>query len=154
MITEQTNFAHECRIRDSFANQLCDFRENERLIGSEQWYQGSRVRVDMRTIDKYDVIREWEFKIFAGYEALGQILTYVSLARRNSNFERKIQGVIAAFDFQEEVRDAIEIMNLGIELVTIPPWLSQAGNIPNYWDDRIEPIDIPNFNKILVGGKQ
>jgi hypothetical protein len=85
----------------------------------------------MRTVDKTQLLREWEFKIHADYRALGQILTYIALARRERDFARVVRGVIAAFDFQPEVRLAIEVLNLGIELVILPPWMAAAGGIPS-----------------------
>ncbi|MGF6947886.1 hypothetical protein QF028_000379 [Neobacillus sp. B4I6] len=124
-------FEHETRIRNLYANNLNHLRANEILIGTEQWYTGTRLRVDMRTVGENGVLREWEFKIFADYDALGQIITYVAMSRLREKFERPVQGVIAAFSFHEEIPKAIEVMNLGIELVTIPRWMRLAGKIPD-----------------------
>ena len=123
-------FAHECRIRDLFVQELPIQRPSERLITTEFTYPGASARVDMRTVDATNLLREWEFKIHADYSALGQILTYVALQRRQLNFTRPVRGVIAAFTFQREIMDAIEILNLGIELVRIPAWMAKAGQIP------------------------
>ena len=84
-------------------------------------------RADMRTVDHGQTLREWEFKIEADYSSLGQALVYVALARRASNFERPVRGVVAAFSFPDHIAYANEAMNLGLELVEIPPWLRQAG---------------------------
>ena len=84
----------------------------------------------MRTVDETGILYEWEFKIRAGYAALGQVITYVGLARRHVDFQKTIRGVLAAFDFHQEVADTVEVMNLGIELVTIPRWMARAGAIP------------------------
>jgi hypothetical protein len=83
----------------------------------------------MRTVDCNDLLREWEFKLHADYRALGQILIYVSYARQELGF-RPVQGVIAAFTFLPELRRAVEIMNLNIELLTLPPWMRAAGGVP------------------------
>lgn len=128
--TTQKEFEHECRIRNCFAKNLSDLRPNERLIATESVYEGTGTRVDMRTIDKFNVLREWEFKIEAGYSALGQILTYLAMARLRDNFQNRITGVIAAFDFHPELAKVIEVMNLGVELVTIPQWMARAGRVP------------------------
>jgi hypothetical protein len=128
--TSQKEYEHECRIRNCFAKNLTDIRPNERLIATESVYEGTGTRVDMRTVDKFNVLREWEFKIQAGYTALGQILTYLAMSRLRDNFQSRITGVIAAFDFHPELARVIEVMNLGIELVTIPQWMARAGRIP------------------------
>ena len=128
--TTQKEYEHECRIRDCFAKNLFDLRPNERLIATESVYEGTGTRVDMRTVDKFNVLREWEFKIEAGYTALGQIITYLAMARIRDNFRNRIAGVIAAFDFHPELARVIEVMNLGIELVTIPQWMARAGRVP------------------------
>lgn len=128
--TTQKEYEHECRIRDCFAKNLSDLRPNERLIATESVYEGTGTRVDMRTLDKFNVLREWEFKIEAGYTALGQIVTYLAMARVRDNFRNRITGVIAAFDFHPELARVIEVMNLGVELVTIPQWMARAGRVP------------------------
>ena len=128
--TTQKEYDHECRIRDYFAKSLTEFRPNERLIATESVYQGTCTRVDMRTIDKFNVIREWEFKIHASYSALGQVQTYLAMARLRDNFRNRITGVIAAFEFHPELVKVIEVLNLGIELVRIPQWMARAGRIP------------------------
>ncbi len=119
-------FKHECRVRDEYARSLANYRNNEILARTEQRYVGTLLRADMRTVDTFDVIREWEFKINADYRALGQILQYVALARRAELF-RPIRGVIAAFEFTPELRLANEVMNLNLELVLLPSWLRTSG---------------------------
>jgi hypothetical protein len=100
------------------------------LVARENGYAGTAVRADMRTIDRRNIIRLWEFKIRASYEALGQILVYVAMARRAEGYDQPIRGVIAAFEFQPEIVYTVEGMNLGIELVTLPPVLALGGGIP------------------------
>jgi hypothetical protein len=126
----EEGFAHECRIRDLYAARLNEERPYEMKLKTEHMYVGSRVRADLRTIDRDGVIRVWEFKLFAGYEGLGQVQTYLALDRKASGFQRPIKAVLAAFDFQPEVREAVEILNLGIELVQIPPKFRLAGGVP------------------------
>lgn len=123
-------FAHECRIRDLYADRLREFRPTEKLLKTEYRFDGSFVRADMRTVDTADAIRVWEFKLVGSYEGLGQILTYIALARLAEDFSRQVKGVFAAFGFQPEVRMAVEVLNLGVELVTIPAKLRLAGGVP------------------------
>lgn len=123
-------FAHECRIRDLYANRLKEFRPAEKLLKTEYKFDGSFVRADMRTVDVSDIIRVWEFKLVGSYEGLGQILTYMALARLAEDFSRPVKGVFAAFGWQQEVRMAVEVLNLGVELVTIPAKLRLAGGVP------------------------
>jgi RecB family endonuclease NucS len=123
-------FAHECRVRDLYAARLEEFRPQEKLLKTENGFVGSRVRADMRTVDSRNGLRIWEFKIEASYDGLGQILTYLALQRLTSGFRRRVQGVLAAFLIQPEIRTAIDVLNLGIELVELPSKLRLAGGIP------------------------
>jgi hypothetical protein len=126
---ETSRGARECRVRDYFAQHVPYVRPRERLVSREQRYDGSLVRADMRTVDEYNVLREWEFKLHADRDAIGQILQYVALARRQEDF-RPIRPVIAAFTFTAEMICTVEVMNLNIELVTIPDWMRWAGGLP------------------------
>src|SRR5207237_389767 len=121
----QPSFVHESRIRDLYAERLEQERPFERFVNKEVRYRLSGVRADMRTVDRRGLLREWEFKIHGDYRALGQILIYVAHARHELGF-RPVQGVIAAFTFLPELRRAVEIMNLNIELLTLPPWMRAA----------------------------
>jgi hypothetical protein len=148
-VTEAPQYAHECGIRDLYATRLAAERPNERLVRKEAGYLTAARRVDMRTIDHAGLLREWEFKIRADYRTLGQILLYVAHARRERQFERPIRGVIAAFTIPSELRIAVEVLNLSIEFVTIPPWMRAAGYIPaNGVGQRI------NIPKIPTKGEQ
>ncbi|MBJ6146299.1 hypothetical protein [Hymenobacter sp. BT559] len=126
---EPTIYAHETRIRNAFASVLRDYRKNERVAQKEVKYIEAGARADMRTVDHHNIIREWEFKIEADYSALGQILVYVALARKEFQYRRLVRGVLAAFTFPENLVYTIEAMNLGIELYTIPGHLQNAGNL-------------------------
>lgn len=138
-------YERETRIRDYYAAELDQNRPDERLVARENSYAGTAVRADMRTIDRRNIIRLWEFKIRASYEALGQILVYVAMARRAEGYGRPIRGVIAAFAFQPEVVYTVEGMNLGIELVTLPQVLALAGGIPaSAADTTIPKIPVPH----------
>jgi hypothetical protein len=130
IVSAEEAFAHECRIRDLYAARLAEFRPQERLLKTENTFAGSRLRADMRTVDSRNVLRIWEFKIVASYEGLGQVLTYLALERLATNFQREVQGVLAAFSIQTEVRAAVDVLNLGIELVELPAKLRLAGGIP------------------------
>ena len=124
------SFAHECHIRDLYAARLEEFRPDERVVKTEQIFPGSRVRADIWTVDRHEVLRVWEFKIFASYDGLGQALTYLALARMHQDFRRPVRAVLAAFTFQPEVAAAVEVLNLGVELVTVPTKLRFAGGVP------------------------
>jgi hypothetical protein len=152
METPQSKFAHETRIRDVFSNNLTIHRPLERLVKREVKYANSLVRADMRTVDQDDLLREWEFKLVANYSALGQILTYLSLIRREYKFKRQIRGVIAAFVIPPLIEETIETMNLGIELVRIPNSLRAAGNIPTLYgaaQQANQGLFIPNTNHLI-----
>lgn len=139
MTSDQSTYEHECRIRDYYAAELAQYRPNERLVARENGYTGTQVRADMRTVDRANTVRLWEFKIRASYKALGQILVYVAMARRAEGYDPLIRGVIAAFDFLPELVDTVERMNLNIELVTLPRVLALAGQIPSDYS----PVAIP-----------
>src|SRR5689334_5075393 len=123
-------YAHECHVRDAYVRSLPALRPDERLVKKELRYAAAARRIDMRTVDRLGTLREWEFKISADYRALGQILIYLSHARRELGF-RPIRGVIAAFEIPDELRVAVEVMSLNIELVTIPRWMRYAGLVPD-----------------------
>ncbi|GAA3040762.1 hypothetical protein GCM10010464_00390 [Pseudonocardia yunnanensis] len=147
-IAPEEGFAHECRIRDLYARRLPEFRPGEMLIKTEHTYAGSRVRADMRTLSSDGVIRIWEFKITASYAGLGQALTYLAVARQREGFERTFRGVLAAFDFQSEVRTAVEVLNLGIELVELPAKFRLAGRVPQINSHASIPT-IPHLSDLL-----
>jgi hypothetical protein len=126
----KVHYAHECRVRDTFAHNLPALRPDERLVKREHRYVAAGRRIDMRTVDRLGTLREWEFKISADHRTLGQILIYLSHARRELGF-RPIRGVIAAFDIPEELRTTVEVMSLNIEFVTIPSWMRCAGFVPD-----------------------
>jgi hypothetical protein len=138
-------YERETRVRDYYAAELDEHRPGELLIARENSYAGTAVRADMRTIDRRNIIRLWEFKIRASYEALGQILVYVAMARRAEGYDRVIRGVIAAFTFQSEIVDTVERLNLGIELVWLPPVLTLAGAVPVCPAlTKVPPIPVPH----------
>lgn len=58
-------YAHECRVRDVFAECLSQLRPDERLVKTELRYSTAARRIDMRTVDRAGTLREWEFKIQA-----------------------------------------------------------------------------------------
>lgn len=123
-------YSHECRIRDCYADHLASLRPCEVVSKREVRYAASLVRADLRTLDESGILREWEFKLRADYSALGQILCYTALAKREFGFDRRVQGVIAAFEVPHEIRLAVNVNNLGIEFVEIPRWMRRAGAVP------------------------
>jgi hypothetical protein len=143
------HYAHECLVRDVFAEHLSALRPDERLIKKELRYSTAARRIDMRTIDRLGTLREWEFKIFADHRTLGQILIYLAHARRELGF-RPIRGVIAAFVIPEELQLAVEVMSLNIEFVTIPAWMRAAGFVPEA--ANFNPTPINPIPKILFKG--
>lgn len=126
---KKLTYAHECKVRDVFAECLSRLRPDERLVKKEFRYSTAARRVDMRTVDRTGTLREWEFKIYADHRTLGQLLIYLAHARRELGF-RPVRGVIAAFSIPEELRLAVEVMSLSIEFVTIPAWMRAAGYVP------------------------
>ncbi|MFD6475185.1 hypothetical protein ACFWEH_16985 [Streptomyces anulatus] len=123
-------FAHECAIRDSYARRLADFRPQERLIRTELTFPEVGLRADMKTVDTHNVLRVWEFKIQADYNGLGQALTYLAMERKSSP-GRQVRAVLAAFKFADSIVEANEILNLGIEMIKLPPMLRRAGIVPS-----------------------
>ncbi len=128
--TSKIPYAHECRVRDAYAHSLSTLRPDERMVKREYRYPTAPRRIDMRTVDRLGTLRDWEFKLSADHRTLGQILIYLSHARRELGF-RPIRGVIAAFEIPEELRLAVEVMSLNIEFVTIPSWMRSAGFVPD-----------------------
>ena len=141
------SFAHECKIRDFYSEQLAVVRPNEIIVKREATFESWALRADLRTVDHNDVIREWEFKIRANHSSLGQILAYTALFREQMNFERDVQGVIAAFEIPDYLVKAVRINNLNIELVTLPLWMAHAGNIP-LTTQAHPPVDVPFIPRI------
>lgn len=137
MLTSPIDLAHfppanpgEVRVRDFFAARIERVRPLEKVVKREQGYEASNLRADLRTVDTGDILREWEFKLHADYRAIGQIQTYVALARRDLGPARIVRGVIAAFTFSDEVRLTNESMNLNLELFVLPNWMRGAGSVP------------------------
>jgi hypothetical protein len=142
----QRLYAHECRIRNAFARDFKAQRPTERVLSRETRYIATALRADLRSVEKSGLLREWEFKIQADHYVLGQILTYVAHARQEMRF-RPVRGVIAAFSFSDDLRMAIEVMNLNIELVTVPLWMSSAGSVPNTGAKTPKIPSIPQLSK-------
>lgn len=107
-------------------------------------YKTSRIRADLRTVDRHDVIYEWEFKIEANYSSIGQVMAYTARAKVEFNFNRTVRPVIAAFEFPDEIRMAIEVNNLGIEMVQLPASIRNAGRVPSLLTNPAV-IEIPNL---------
>jgi hypothetical protein len=142
---ERRQFAHECHIRDLYSTRIREFRPDELLLETEHTFVNSPVRADMRTVDRSDVLRIWEFKIRGGYDGLGQVLTYLALERLQVNFAKPVKAVFAAFSFMPEVLTAVEVLNLGVECVVIPNKLSLAGGVPLVSNPDRPPLVIPNI---------
>lgn len=131
-------YDHEVQIQKAYAARLAELREGEELIPSGRRFECCDLIADMATVDKTNTIRIWEFKIRADYRSLGQIVTYLALARYEEVIAnwvpaqppRRLVGVLAAFEFQPEIMLTNVVMNLGIECVVIPPFLRNAGNVP------------------------
>jgi hypothetical protein len=143
-LTQET-LAHECAIRNEYANRLASFRPDEKLLKTEWTFAKARARADMRTIDRNNVLRIWEFKIVADYSGLGQALVYLAHTRLEKMFEMPVKGVLAAFVISPELRTANEVLNLGLELVEIPAQLRRAGGIPTSTGSAPGLPNIPNL---------
>ena len=132
-------YDHEVRIQKAYAARLPELREGEVLIASSRRFDCCDLIADMATVDPANTIRIWEFKIRADYKSLGQIVTYLALARYEevitkwvpTQNPRRLVGVLAAFEFQPEIMLANVVMNLGIECVLIPPFLRSSGSVPS-----------------------
>lgn len=123
------DFAKECKIRDCYMKNLKSLRPNEICISKELPLNSASLRVDMQTVDTNNIFRDWEFKIYADYKSLGQLLTYIAYSKLENGFSQDVLGVIAAFSFQPELEQTIRIWGLPIELVKIPTWMKNAGNL-------------------------
>ena len=89
-------YSHECRIRDCYADHLATLRPCEVVSKREVRYAASLVRADLRTLDESGVLREWEFKLCADYSALGQILCYTALAKREFCDDYSLQDLFGS----------------------------------------------------------
>jgi hypothetical protein len=146
-------YDHEVRIQKAYAERLAQLREGEELISLGRRFECCDLIADMATVDKTNTIRIWEFKIRADYRSLGQIVTYLALARYEEVIAkwvpmhppRRWVGVLAAFEFQPELMLTNVVMNLGIECVVIPPFLRNAGSVPPAAPKPHTPI-IPRLN--------
>jgi hypothetical protein len=128
--TLPVGLARERAVRDLYASRLDEFRPDEMLLQTEHTFMGSGIRADMRTIDRTDVVRVWEFKLVASYDGLGQALAYWAQERIAAKQERQVKGVLAAFEIRPQIIAAVENLNLGLELVVIPAKLRAGGYVP------------------------
>lgn len=124
-------FARECLIRDAYADELAFYRPTEWEVSREALPGLTDFkRADLMTVEKpSDVLRVWEFKLRVTPAAIGQVLTYLALCRRHYNFVRTIRPVLAAIEFDPDVEYTIEALNLGIEIVKLPPAVFNAGRV-------------------------
>jgi hypothetical protein len=139
----EPEFARETRIRDLIAYRLGEFRQGEYLVGTEVGFPISRKRADLKTIGPGNVLRLYEFKLEADTSAIGQLLGYIALERLVSDFSRDICGVLAAFRFEDEVITTIRVMNLSIEIFTLPLHLARAGDLPAF---TVQTPALPRFD--------
>ena len=65
-----TIYERECLVRNTLADNLHIIRPEQIVLAKEYTYNQSNLRVDLQTVDKHDVFREWEFKLYADYKAL------------------------------------------------------------------------------------
>lgn len=129
--TEEVTYAHERAMRDAYADDLERHRPRELEVSRESLPAlCDQKRADLFTVDRREVLRVWEFKIRATPEALGQVLVYLALCRRHYGTERIIRPVLAAAEFDPDLLYAIEALNLGVEVVQLPPTVLNAGKVP------------------------
>lgn len=135
-------FARECLIRDAYADEIAWYRPNEREVSREALpgLTDSK-RADLVTVEKAtNVLRIWEFKIRATPAAIGQVLTYLALCRRHYHYSRILRPVLAAIEFDPDVLYTIEALNLGIEAVTLPAAVVNAGKVSVCYPERNLPV--------------
>jgi hypothetical protein len=126
----EVTYAREVAMRDAYADELSRYRPGEHVVSKEGLPGLTRRRADLFTVDRFDLLRVWEFKIRATPDALGQLLIYLWLCRNHYGGSRIIRPVLAAATFNPELPPAIEGLNLGIEIVQLPPAVLNAGDIP------------------------
>jgi RecB family endonuclease NucS len=127
-------YARETAMRDCYAKELATYRPNEHEVSREALPGSASKRADLFTIDKSNIFRVWEFKIRADSNAIGQLLVYLALCRRHYPTDT-IRPVLAAAEFHDDVRYAIEALNLNIEVVDLPPSVLGAGKVPFHRPD-------------------
>ena len=131
----------ELIMRDAYANRLNEFRPDERLINCEKTIPGTSLRTDMETVDINNVIRVWEFKVIADYSGLGQLLVYLHLKRKETEFKKSIIGVLAVTEISNYIREAIISSGLNIEVVLINKSIS---GISKYFISNEVNVSYPN----------
>ncbi len=118
-------------MRNAYADELQRYRPLELEVSRERLPGTADCkRADLFTVDRHGLLRVWEFKVRATGASLGQLLVYLALCRRHYNGKRVVRPVLAAAEFDPDVTFAIEALNLGIEVVVLPPAVLNAGRIP------------------------
>ncbi|MDQ3933702.1 MAG: hypothetical protein M3340_03630 [Actinomycetota bacterium] len=118
-------------MRNAYADELQRYRPLELEVSRERLPGTADCkRADLFTVDRQGLLRVWEFKVRATGASLGQLLLYLALCRRHYNGKRVVRPVLAAAEFDPDVTFAIEALNLGIEVVVLPPAVLNAGRIP------------------------
>ena len=123
-------YARELAMRNAYADELSTYRSQEYEVSREGLPGGTRRRADLHTVDRNEVLRVWEFKIRATPDALGQLQMYLWLCRLHYGLSRVVRPVLAAAEFDPELPAVIEGLNLGIEVVRLPPAVLNAGDVP------------------------
>ena len=141
MDTPEVTYARERAIRDSYAADLQRYRPEELEVNREA-LPGlqKQKRADLLTVDRQRLLRVWEFKVRATPTALGQLLVYLALCRRHYGDQRIIRPVLAAAEFDPDVTVAIEALNLGVEVIELPPTVLNAGKVPFSRADLSVPV--------------
>jgi RecB family endonuclease NucS len=118
-------------MRDAYADELDRYRPHEVEVSRERLPGATdQKRADLFTVDRHGLLRIWEFKVRATAASVGQLLVYLALCRRHYAGKRVVRPVLAAAEFDPDVTFAIEALNLGVEVVVLPPAVLNAGRIP------------------------
>ena len=126
-VTKEKEYALETKIRDEFFNNFNAFvKDTKETVNTKETKIGNR-RIDLISLKSDGEIRIWEFKKKADNSTIGQTLNYIALKRKQTSFKRKVSGVIAAFEFDDDLKTTVNIMSLPITLFELPDYLKKAG---------------------------
>ncbi len=84
-------------MRDYFSRRLKDFRPGERVVRTEPPIGKTGRRADLLTVDGFNTLRLWEFKLVAGYDAIPAGSLDVIITIRNLHHVVGSNGEAATF---------------------------------------------------------
>ena len=109
------DYEKEIYIRDEFYENFSSYAPqlNQKVQKKEHSLKTGR-RTDLKTIDEFDNVFLWEFKIHANSETIGQLLNYISTYKHEIKFENYVYGYIAAFSFDPDLTLSLKSLSLPI----------------------------------------